>query len=246
MSARKVDTHRRGQRGMTLIELSVTVLILGLVLGTATTAFLSATRVSTGADSRIENLGQAQLLMRTATKDLRTATPLDNGNVPAFTLATPWRVQFYAYLNTNSGSATGTAIPKRVLLYVDTVTDPKNPRLVEKVWDPVTATWTPTNPTYVPDTSAKIRFVGNYITNTPSSAQPVFEFFNNASPPALITPNSTGPYGAELGADQLDEVHAVRIRLRVRKDARPDVEGTLIENRVRLPNVIYNPVSSTS
>jgi type II secretory pathway pseudopilin PulG len=221
----------------------VTVLILGMVLSAATAAFISSSRTSSIVDNRVENLGQAQLLIRNATKDVRTATPINDGAVPAFISAAPWEVVFYAYLNTTSASVTTSAIPNKVRLYVNATTDPKNPTLVEEVSTP-TAGWTPTSPTYV--TPAKLRFVGQYLTNTVASGTQIFKFYDNSSPPAEIVPaGAAGSFGPTLTAAQLSQVFAVKISLRVRKANIPGVRGTTLETRVRLPNVIYTPVPGT-
>lgn len=245
--------QRIRQSGHTLPELMVTVLILTLILGSTTAAFLAVNKTSSAVDNRIENLGQAQLLIRTASKDIRTATPLEDGRIPAFTLATPWRIEFYAFLNTSASSVTSTAVPKKVTLYVDRTTDPKNPTLVELSSEPkLTGTpplWTSAAPVYLAPT---LRYVGQYITNTQNTAgtTPVFAFFDKngaeilypASPPAAKYSDGT----PMLATTQLDDIYSVRVKLIVRKFKRADVKGTAVENQVRLPNVIYNPISSAT
>ena len=217
---------------MTLVELLVTVLILGLVLSVATTAFLSASRASDTIDHRVENLGQAQLLIRNAVKDIRTATtvegPVNDQILPAIINATPWDITFYSYLNTPGTS------PNKVRLYVNT-TDPKNPTLVEQVWTPDAAATKP--PTY--STPAKTRYVGQFITNTSVSGNPVFQYYNNVVLPAPVRVGTSA--NVPLTATQLAQVHAVLVTLKVRKTKNSATQGTTVESRIRLPNVIYTP-----
>lgn len=233
---------RAGQSGFTLVELSVTMLILSLVVTAATASFISSNRTASVVDNRIENLGQAQILMRNATKDLRTATPTNSGNNPAIIIGTPWDITFYAYLNTTSASPTATVYPNKVRLYVDT-TNPTNPTLHEQVWTPTDTTVDP--PLY--GGAAKDRFVGQFVTNTPASGIPAFEYYDNSSPaPLPIVPaGPSSPTGTTLTDTQRGQVYAIKISLRVRKSNLPAVKGTLLTNRVRLPNVIYTPKPGT-
>jgi hypothetical protein len=106
--------------------------------------------------------------------------------------------------------------------------------------------WTPTDTTVDPPLyggSPVDRFVGQYVTNTPTSGIPAFEYYENSSPaPQPIVPAGAG---STLTTTQRPLVYAIKVSLRVRKSALPAVRGTLVTNRVRLPNVIYTPKPGT-
>jgi type II secretory pathway pseudopilin PulG len=123
----------RGQAGITVLEMTVVVALLGLVLAMALQALTSYQRAVADSDSRQQNLEQARVVMAVLTKDLRTAT--------SFSALAGDDVTFTALLNTGA-----TAPPNRVRLYADAagvlreaVTPPDDPTA-----NPVTYTGTPT------------------------------------------------------------------------------------------------------
>ena len=227
-------SRRRSQSGMTLVELSVGVLILGIVMAATLASFTSASRGSVGAGLRIENLNEAQLLMESASKDLRTAAPLVAGQAPFPTdpgnplqvLATSDDVTFYADLNTSG-------VPNQVRLYVDR-TDPKNPLLKETVLKPNNPLATPLTYNITVANPLKLRLVGQYIVNP--STMPVLSYEDdsgNILPVPLLATDAT-------------KVRAIDIQFQVRKQTNQAVKATTVINRVRLPNVIYSLLAGAS
>jgi len=124
---------RDGQAGLTLVELTVVVALLGLVLAMAFQGVTSYQRAAVSADTRQQDLEEARAAMAVLTKDLRTAR--------SFSALAGGDVTFLGLLNTAA-----TAPPNRIRLYVDAqgvlreaITPPDNPNA-----SPVTYTGTPT------------------------------------------------------------------------------------------------------
>jgi type II secretory pathway pseudopilin PulG len=123
----------RGQAGITVIEMTVVIALLGLVLAMALQGLTAYQRAAAAADVRQRNLDEARVVMAVLTRDLRTAT--------AFTATSATDVTFTGLLNTGA-----TAPPNQLRLYVDgsgvlreAATPPDDPNA-----SPVTYTGTPT------------------------------------------------------------------------------------------------------
>jgi type II secretory pathway pseudopilin PulG len=123
---------RDGQAGITVVEMTAVVALLGLVLALAFQSLSAYQRAAGGSEARQRSLEEARNMMAVLTKDLRTATDFESS------LGSSQRdVLFKANLNTAAN-----ALEKQVHLYVDT-----NDRLredVRPVDTPVTnpPTWT--------------------------------------------------------------------------------------------------------
>jgi type II secretory pathway pseudopilin PulG len=122
-----------GRSGVTMVELAVVVVLLGLVLAMAVQGLISYQRAAGAADTRQRNLEQARVAMAVLTRDLRTATE--------FSAIGATDVTFTGLLNTSA-----TAPPNRLRLYADAggvlreaVTAPDDPNA-----SPITYTGTPT------------------------------------------------------------------------------------------------------
>ena len=125
--------RRDGQAGITMVEMTVAITLLGLVLAMAFQGVTSYQRASAAASSRQQNLDEARTVMAVLTKDLRTAR--------SFSALAAGDVTFLGLLNTGA-----TAPPNRIRLYADAqgvlreaITAPDNPNA-----SPVTYTGTPT------------------------------------------------------------------------------------------------------
>lgn len=218
--------NRSGQRGLTLVELLVVTLVMGLIVSAATVSFLAAKNGIDSTDNRVENLGEAQKLIATTTKDLRTAISVNTGQTAAFLKARATEVEFHANLNT---SAAATA-PSKLRIYVDT-SDPDARELVETIQQPdLPNADPPTYGTYAP----KVRYVGQYVANPVS--EPIFTYYDLAG--NLLTLPAT-PTQTEL-----NQIAVVKVKLMVRKSTSLKVGFVTIENRVRLPNIIYHQVQT--
>jgi type II secretory pathway pseudopilin PulG len=123
---------RDGQAGVTVVEMTVVIGLLGLVLAMAMHGLAAYQRAAAASDTRLQNLAEARTVMAVLTRDLRTAT--------TFSAIAATDVTFLGHLNTAAG-----APAERVRLYVDAqgvareaVTPPDNPNA-----SPVTYTGTP-------------------------------------------------------------------------------------------------------
>jgi type II secretory pathway pseudopilin PulG len=148
---------RDGQAGITVIEMTVVVALLGVVLAMSLQGMSNYQRAAAASDSRAENLNEARVVMAVLTKDLRTAT--------SFSALAATDTTFLGLLNTGA-----TAPPNRLRLYVDAqgilreaTTPPDNPNA-----SPITYTGTPAT-----------RVVGRGLVNTGS----LFSFRDSADNP---------------------------------------------------------------
>ncbi len=214
MTARPPREHDEG--GFSTVELTIAIGMLAVVLAIVYGALMSATSAVNNTDQRLVNLGEARLVMDTASKDLRTATRL-TASGSAFLTAAPNEVVFYGNLNPTLG-------PKKIRIYVDA-----NTQLVEEVTDPDASSVAP-NYTYDNNTPRR-RFVGRYVANP--ADQPIFTYIDAAG-------NAISP--APLDDAQKMAVRAVGIRLMIRKSTNLHVAPTTLVNQVRLPNLSYTAV----
>jgi hypothetical protein len=221
----RLRTRVGAEHGVTVTEVMVTVALLSVVLGFVLQGFASLQNASTGASLRLVNLGEARVLMDAVTKDLRTAVRLSSTGSP-FLEADDREVTFYANLNLS------TACPKLVHLYVDTDT-----QLLEEVIEP-DAGGTPPNCAYTGP--SKTRLVGQYVANAPT--EPIFTYYYDDGTDDVAFGTTSTP----LSAADLLLINGVGVRLSIRKDTTYTVADTTLVNKVRLPNVDYNPLPSGS
>ena len=214
----------REQDGVSLSELMVTMGILTIVLGFVVQGFLTVQTATTSGALRLENLAEARILMDNVTKDVRTAARLGTTDSP-FLVADDREVTFYANLNLT------TACPKKIRRYVDART-----KLIEQVTQP-DAGGVPPLCTYTG--AATNRLVG---ATSPTPRASRSSRTTTTTGPATWRSPSVTPFGA---SNRL-QVNAVGIHLSIRKPTNYSMPYTTLVNRVRLPNVDYNPLPSPS
>jgi len=207
---------RRAEHGTTVVEVTVVLLLLGIVMATFYAGLFGAARTVSGTEERLRNLAEARVIVAVASKDLRTAVRLSGGSSP-FVVADDNEVVFYANLDT-------TGAPKKVRVHVDA-----NDQLVEEVW---TADAGSVAPNFTYSGSPAVRFVGQYVANGPSS--PIFTFYDD---------NGTVLGPTPLAGTNLLGIDAVGITFKVKRTSAFNDAYTTVVNRVRLPNVDYNAVA---
>ncbi|HEY7659642.1 MAG TPA: type II secretion system protein [Actinomycetota bacterium] len=223
---RRLRAALRGESGVTLVEVMIVTALFGLILTFTLKSVATFERTATGGIRRLENLDEARVLMQVITKDVRTAARLSATTSP-FLEADDESVTFYANLNLS------TFCPKRIELSVD-----GNDQLIESVTQPNDGD-TPPNCEYT-EHSPSTRLVGQFIANGPE--QPIFTYFYDDGGTLIpFTPDET-----PLSAEAMLLVSAVEVQLAIRKDTSLAVDYTTLINRVRLPNVFYNPQPTPS
>jgi prepilin-type N-terminal cleavage/methylation domain-containing protein len=235
---------RKGEQGVTLVELLVTISILTVVLTFVLGTFVSVQNAATGASLRLQNLDEARVLMDVVSKDVRTATRLSSSSSPFDIVSAPagysgnapsvgptaTDVWFYANITLPT---TPSPCPDIVHLFVD---NSVSPPVLKEQNVPAVAGGTPPNCTYTG--SYTTRLVGKYVANPAN--MPVFTYYQNdanGNPVAMAT--SLNPLSA---ANRL-LVNAIGVTLAIRQSTNYSVPYTTLVNRVRLANVDYNPPS---
>lgn len=215
---RCTDRRLRGSRGTTLVELLATITVLSMVLGFVYAGTGSLREAVEGTDRRLQNLGEARILMSTLSKDLRTAVRPAPTDSP-FVVADANHVELYANLNP-------TPAPRLIEITIN-----ENDELVEEtiVADPGAVA--PYSYADYDPVDAEVRLVGRFVDN--DEADPLFSYYDDDG-------NELGPL--PLGPSQLLAVDSVGIALSVKKESTFARNPTVVENRVRLPNVDYQEV----
>jgi hypothetical protein len=220
------ELGERAERGSMLVEMVVTILLLGIVMATVYTGISTLTGAAEGTNVRLQNLDESRLIMAATTKDIRTATT-PTASAAAFLTAKPDEIRFYANVN-NSGAAASI-----VRLYVNA-----NTELVEE-YTPATkadgSACTQQPCVYDPADTA-VRFVGRYVVNdddTPA-AERLFTYLDvNGTVLSPVDPD------VGLDADQALQVRSVRVQLAVSKTQAFNATVTWMQNTVGLPNVAF-------
>lgn len=213
---------RAGERGSQLVEMVVTVALLGLVLGVVYAGITSLTNAAEGTSIRLENLDEARLIMGATTKDIRTATS-PGSTQSAFLTADPMELKFYANVNNPDAAAS------QVRLYVNSSTE-----LVEEVtpaMDPTGTSPCLEQPCRY-DVGTTDRFVGRYVVNSVADDLPLFRYYDDAG--VDLDPDLDG-----VDTDDLLRIRRVTVSLAVSKTPAYNVGTTTLENSVGLPNLAF-------
>jgi prepilin-type N-terminal cleavage/methylation domain-containing protein len=235
----------RSESGVTLVEMAVVVALLGIVAAFVLQSVASYERAATGGIRRLENLDEARVLMAVMTKDIRTAAKLDASGAPFVPSADPDvaladdnEITFYANLNMT------TSCPKVIHLFVNAKKE-----LIEDVTEPATGSTTPPNCSYDYDDPSltRTRLVGQYVANDLTDpAHALFTYYYDDGSGSLVQFTNQDPDLTPLSESNALLVEAIGINLEVRKSTALPVAVTTLVNRVRLPNVFYNPPPSPS
>ncbi len=229
---RVADRIRRDDRGLSLPELLVTIMIFAIVLAVVSGTFVTMLRATTYANATDTNARSASTAMNEVTRLLHAAmrNPQQNAaDAPAFAVARTESMTFTTAVDLSGAAPVANTgpdpRPQQVVLALDS-----SRRLVETVTpgQPVVSgssyyrfTGTPTTRTLAPPVSA-----------TPSGQQALFVYFD-ATNTALV-PDATGA----LSAAQMQSVVSVGVTLRLSNNGSVADNSVTLSNQVSLPNLL--------
>jgi len=226
----RLAEKRHDDSGVTLAEMSVTVLVLSLLMGSLVAMVTAGVRVSTGVKERLDQSNTATIAMERMSRNLRTAvlqSQLTSACVitactdSAFLVGGPTSVQFYADVD-NPGNTVG---PSRVTYSVtngvlsETIQKPDSPTPDANGYHYCT-----TGTTCVVRTTV----IATGVQPTPS----LFTYYTSAAP---TTPMVMGT-GGVLSAAQLKSVDSIDLSLQIVSAGGSPVLGASLYQRVALPN----------
>ena len=237
MSQRFRGRDRAHDRGFTLAEVTISVVILGVVLAAVQTTLIVTQRTVSDQGVRIDQMQQSKQAIEGVTKVLRTAVLPSQLNascsgcadLAAFIQGTPNSVQFYANIN-NDKNIIG---PSRVSYQVNAQNE-----LIETIQPPNPHAADDFNYQYCspgPGCQITSRVLARYMV----PGQAVFTYYDQ--------------YGNSLGSDplsatELSLVDSVDVVISTKRTAESRVPATTFTSRVALPNAdsIAQPTASAT
>jgi prepilin-type N-terminal cleavage/methylation domain-containing protein len=230
----------RRDRGSTLTEMLVVMLILGIVVAATATLTIGITRTTGQNIARQDQVDAARTAVERISKTTRTAVKPSQllstcsdacEATSAFLQGSGTSMQFYANLN-NAGNAVG---PSRITYTVAT-TGADAGVLIEKVQRPDSAT--PSNDGYTycnaeasgATAACKARLTVRRFTAGVSTASPVFTYYKVDGTPLTVAS------GGALSAADLKSVLAIEVRMAVRSTGPNAPKQTTYIQRITLPN----------
>lgn len=229
--------------GVTLIELLISITLLAILLAMVVTAFTQFTRTFGSSRSATDSANVADIGMNEVTRVIRSGTEIevkDADNLPVFITAKKEEILLYAYLDTDSLNPAPTLIQFKI--------DPVTRELVEKRWASakVNGYWTfpaiaGTAPNRTVTASAiptLTRVVARKLITPSTGAAFMFTYLKtagcaSAQPTCDIVPSG----GNGLTADEIDDVVAVSVTMKVQSDPQQRAAPVTITNRVGIPNL---------
>jgi type II secretory pathway pseudopilin PulG len=221
---------RRDEDGVTLAELTVTMVVLGLLVSATVLMVSASMRVSSGNKERLDQSNSASIAMQRVSRTLRTAVlqsqltttcTLSICTESAFLKGTRTSVQFYADVD-NPKNAVG---PSRVTY------DVTGGVLTETVQKPDSPTPDASGYHYcTPGPGCSIRTT--VLATDVQTTGAVFSFYTAADPVNAIVLTT----GQQLSAAQLKAVDSIDVSLVVQRAGGANVAGASMIQRVALPN----------
>lgn len=223
-----MTSRRHSEDGLTLIELMVTITILGIVMSALTAGAISIYRATSYVTLSTDDQNQARTAIEVLSRDVRAASPVRPSSDPAFLMARPNDANFTANLDDSTR-------PRLVRLYIDT-----DSRMIEDATEPDPPTTPPGPITWDPDANAVIRYIAAFVVN--DASLPIFRYFDvDGNELDYVTSGTcAGPNGAVdapcLDATQRSRIATVDINLTISSDPGDRVARFTVSQRVRLPN----------
>ena len=231
---RIIRSHRaavRGDEGVTLAEMSVTMLVLGMLVAALGAMVISGERITAGVKERLDQSNSATIAMQRMSRNLRTAvlqSQLTTACIisactdSAFLVGSPSQVSFYADVD-NPKNSVG---PSRVTYTVTAGT------LVETVQKPDSPVPDATGYHYCTIGTGGCTARTTTLAIGVQTTTPVFAYYTAAAPTTAMTMGT----GGVLSSAQLKTVDSIDITLQVLLPGGPAVGGATMVQRVALPN----------
>jgi hypothetical protein len=224
-----LDRLRRDDRGVTLAELTVTMLVLSLFVTCVIMMVTASQKVSLGVKERLDQSNTMTIAMERISRNLRTAVlqsqlttvcTLSVCTDAAFLQGTPTSVQFYADVDNPKNSIGPSKVSYSVVggVLTETVQKPDSPN--------------PDASGYHYCTSGATCVIRTTVIATGvSTAQNVFTYYNATDPVNAMTLTA----GA-LSTEQLKTVDSIDVQLKVQVAGGANVGAASAVQRVALPN----------
>lgn len=219
---------RTEQSGLTIVELLVTLTILGVVLSALTAGAISLYRASFSVDIGTRNQNEARLAIAVVSRDIRAAAPVRPSTEPAFLVARPDEANFTANIDDSTR-------PQLIRLFID-----DQSRLIEDASPPDPATDPETGLDWDTD-AAVVRYIAAFVVN--DTSLPLFRYLDvNGVELPYSTTACAGPDGdvdppCLVEADRR-RVATVELSLTVSSDPSGREQPFTVAQRVRLPNAL--------
>lgn len=220
------DPHGSPDRGTTLPELLVSIVLFGVIAAAVSVTIIATMRLSRGTDERVQNLSGAQVAVDDMSKLIQTAAqlPVAAGDTPspAITEATASDLHFYGYNDPGKP-------PSDIEFWVN------NGDLLETI-TPVTGSGASgCLPPYALDqTDKRTRVLAEGLGDSPE----IFSYATQPSTGGVVGGSTLAMAGSPpaLSSDDLGDVELVTIALDVNDDPNPGVGSTVASTTVALPN----------
>lgn len=220
-----------GQRGITLIELLVIMMLLSMIMVMVTGFFMSAARTVSLSQGLTENTKTASNAMSAVSRAIRAGTnnPIAGSATPApaFVVAKSDEVVFYAYVNLSDAMETPVMYRFKVDRTSGTLTETQWPATADGSgrWTFPSTSATPTYSRVIAETIAPY-----------SGGDHPFNFI-------LLDKSEPNPGAGGLSAGVRQQIVAVRVNLSVQGSLTDDSNAVTLLNVVGMPNLGYTETS---
>jgi Tfp pilus assembly protein PilW len=228
-----MTTTRRGDAGISLVELLVAMMLLGLIMAMVTGLFISVSKTVALGQAINDSSRVASNAANELSRVIRVGTTLSVSGTtiasPAFLSAGRESVTFYSNVDVNMATSVAVRSAQPTMVRFDLNS---NRQLVESRWTATAAGrfWTFPATTTTPNST---RNLGGPLTAPTGAESPLFTYFDETTPvPVQI---ATPASGSMSGAD-LKRIASVRITIKVPS---PNASGNpaTFTNTIVLPNL---------
>jgi len=225
-SARQSGREFRDDAGLSLSELLVSILLLGIVMTIVTSLFVSTNRTVATGKGIADNTKTASNGMNEVARVIRAGTdnPVSGSALsdPAFVTAENEAIVIYAYVNLDSAAER----PVMIRLALDS-----SRNLIESRWPATLLTngnWSFPSPSTAPTST---RILGGTVATRVSGQPWVFTYLTAAGDTLPV------PATGALTAAQLRTIAAVRVTLTIQASQTNSKNAVTLTNAVGIPNL---------